>query len=262
MIEIFSNLLIAHILADFPLQPSSWVEDKKRTKGCTWSMLYHVAVVFALSFCALGKQCYRLWWVACIVATTHLIIDIAKVRFTKNGPRSFILDQVLHVGVLVVIVRWGDLLPFWTQWWPLANNSIGVTSSLIVLYLACIWPANYFVRNVLLYCHVQDARAKTCSEDCIISPEDDREKVNRSGALIGGLERAIILTFILMGNYQAAGLTVTAKSLMRVADRDAPRSEYVLAGTLMSLAFALVCALLYFVGVMDAKLLVVPGLRT
>lgn len=261
MIELFSNLLIAHILADFPFQPSSWVEDKKRAKGWTWSMLYHVLVVFVFSFCALGEQCYRLWWVACVIACTHLLIDVAKVSLTRSGPRSFVLDQFLHIGVLLAVVRWGSLMPFWNQWRPLADNSIGVTSSLIAVYLACIWPANYFVRNVLLYCHVQDGRTKHSSEGVIICPEDDREKINRSGALIGGLERAIILTFILMGNYQAAGLTVTAKSLMRVADRDAPRSEYVLAGTLMSLAVALVCALLYFVCVMDATVLVVPGLK-
>lgn len=261
MIEVLSNLLIAHMLADFPFQPSSWVESKKRTKGMTWYMLLHVGVVFALSFIALGRQCLHLWWAACVIAGTHLVIDIAKVRLTKSGPRSFLADQVAHIGVLLAIVYLGDIKPFWTQWWFLENNPFGVRASLIAVYLACIWPANYFVRNVLLYCHVQDAIAKSSSENSAIKQEESKEKINRSGALIGGLERAIVLTFILMGNYQAAGWTIAAKSLMRVADRDAPRSEYVLAGTLMSLAFALICAILYFVCVMDAKILVVPNLR-
>ena len=38
------------------------------------------------------------------------------------------------------------------------------------------------------------------------------------------------------------GLTIAAKSLLRFNDDDGPRTEYVLAGTLLSLLIALACA--------------------
>jgi hypothetical protein len=69
-------------------------------------------------------------------------------------------------------------------------------------------------------------------------PTDEGTK--RMGFWIGCLERIIILTFILANHYDAVGLLIAAKSILRVSDQQARKqTEYVLLGTLASLAFAL-----------------------
>ncbi len=59
------------------------------------------------------------------------------------------------------------------------------------------------------------------------------------GRAIGVLERALTLTFVLLGQYGAAGLVVAAKSLARFKPlEDREFAEYFLVGTLASLMLA------------------------
>lgn len=59
------------------------------------------------------------------------------------------------------------------------------------------------------------------------------------GFWIGCTERLIILTFVLANHYDAVGLLIAAKSILRVSDQQARKqTEYVLLGTLLSLAIA------------------------
>lgn len=68
-------------------------------------------------------------------------------------------------------------------------------------------------------------------------PTDEGTK--RMGTWIGCTERVIILTFVLTSHYDAVGLLIAAKSILRVSDEQArKRTEYVLLGTLLSLAAA------------------------
>jgi hypothetical protein len=59
------------------------------------------------------------------------------------------------------------------------------------------------------------------------------------GRAIGVLERALTLTFVLLGQFGAAGLVVATKSLARFkALEDREFAEYFLVGTLASLLLA------------------------
>ena len=60
------------------------------------------------------------------------------------------------------------------------------------------------------------------------------------------MERFLVLTFILLGRFDAAGLTIAAKSLLRFKDNEKLKTEYVLIGTLLSITIAVVCALVVF----------------
>ncbi|TGE17576.1 hypothetical protein [Hymenobacter elongatus] len=80
-----------------------------------------------------------------------------------------------------------------------------------------------------------------------------RKKLDKDAALkwagtwIGYLERIIILTFVLHDQYEAIGLLIAAKSLLRFRDTDdaRPQTEYVLIGTLASVAGALIVGELF-----------------
>ena len=67
------------------------------------------------------------------------------------------------------------------------------------------------------------------------------------GLVIGALERALVLTFVLRGDFQAIGLILAAKGLIRYAEikdaRDQKVAEYVLVGTMLSLLWAVAVGL-------------------
>jgi hypothetical protein len=77
--------------------------------------------------------------------------------------------------------------------------------------------------------------------------EDDRSTgavAVARGRAIGILERAIVLTLVLVGQYGALGLVVAAKSLARFKNlEDREFAEYFLVGTLASLLLALAAGL-------------------
>ena len=64
-----------------------------------------------------------------------------------------------------------------------------------------------------------------------------------AGALIGNIERWLILMFVILQRYDAIGLLIAAKSIIRFGDSQTQKSEYVLAGTLISIFIAVLAGL-------------------
>ena len=73
---------------------------------------------------------------------------------------------------------------------------------------------------------------------------DGMEELPNAGKLIGILERILALTFILIGQYQAVGFLIAAKSVLRYKDTDTLKTEYVLIGTMLSFGIAVVLGIL------------------
>ena len=87
--------------------------------------------------------------------------------------------------------------------------------------------------------------------DQILRPDDKeairafRERGLRDGGrLIGWLERFLVLTFLMGGDYAAIGLVFAAKGILRYGEikglGDQKVAEYVLIGTMLSLAWAVI----------------------
>ena len=70
------------------------------------------------------------------------------------------------------------------------------------------------------------------------------ENIKNAGALIGNLERILTIVFVIIGQYEAIGFIIAAKSILRFKDTDTAKTEYVLAGTFLSFGIALLCGLL------------------
>lgn len=74
-----------------------------------------------------------------------------------------------------------------------------------------------------------------------------------AGRYIGYLERFLILTFVIVDNYEAIGFLLAAKTLVRYPDISEDRKghfgEYFLVGTLTSFGIALIAGVL--VGQLD-----------
>ncbi len=82
----------------------------------------------------------------------------------------------------------------------------------------------------------------------IESGEAERDSLNKAGSWIGIFERTIVLTLVLIAQYEAIGFLIAAKSILRFGDRneDKPRkkTEYVLIGTLISFSLTILIGLI------------------
>lgn len=214
---------IAHLLSDFLLQPQSWC-DKKEKMVFSPYLFYHVAIVFITSY-VLSFD-YGFWKVAILLTVIHFIIDSVKnyiIQKTKN-TNLFFTDQFFHFITIISIVfsynyTFGIhfLFEFETK-----------TLAIIAGCLLCSKPANIFIKFMF--------RAFSI-ETPFENPDIEEEKsLPNAGKLIGISERLIALALILLGQYEAVGLIIAAKSILRF--NATQKSEYVLVGTLLSFGIA------------------------
>lgn len=98
--NIFWLLILAHLIADFPLQSDKVFALKLKYK---WGLFPHIFIHFITSLLvALPYLKYRNFWIAifCLVGA-HFLLDWLKLIATKKIIRDslliFLLDQLLHV---------------------------------------------------------------------------------------------------------------------------------------------------------------------
>ncbi|WNW02251.1 hypothetical protein RRF68_02180 [Tenacibaculum sp. HL-MS23] len=85
------------------------------------------------------------------------------------------------------------------------------------------------------------------------SPEKEFKKEDdslaKAGKYIGILERLLIFTFIVIGQWAGVGFLLAAKSIFRFGDltsaKDRKLTEYILIGTLLSFGLAILTGLVY-----------------
>jgi hypothetical protein len=224
------QLLLAHFICDFVLQTGKMVAAKR---WFSKAMLLHVALVYITSAVLSG-----LWWWSLPIALLHWLIDSIKIELTKrnhSGITLFVGDQVLHLVVILAV--WAYTQHSWLALaksisLPLWNYPIGL---MVLGYVVVIWPVGYLIR------FATQSITKRVNE----TQGNSEENIEHGGKLIGQFERIIILTFVLLQQYEAIGFLITGKSIIRFAQRDENlRSEYVLVGTMMSYAFSILIGVL------------------
>lgn len=240
-IAILLRLLMAHMLADFLLQPDSWVKDRQISQLQSRYFWLHIAVVGAATYVLLGD--WYNWQVPLIIVATHLLIDVVKILSEKDSTTAFLLDQFTHL--LVIVLVWLGMTDQW-QW---AGKVAGLVFQdervwLIVLgYIINTMPLAVFIRYL----------TRDWSEE-IDKVENDQKKeqkittLKNAGKWIGIIERLLIFTFILFKEFQAIGFLLAAKSVFRFGDlkqtSDRNKTEYILIGTLISFASSIFTGLL------------------
>lgn len=223
VIQLMIMQLIAHLLSDFILQPQSWCDKKEKTVFTPY-LFYHSVVILVTSY-ALSFD-FGFWKAAILLTTIHFLIDGVKsylIQKTKN-KHLFFTDQLLHLLTIVGVVLWYDsncgihfLFEMETKTW-----------AIIAGFLLCTKPANIIIKFLF--------RAFSI-ETPVDNPDNDEEKsLPNAGKLIGISERLLALALILLGQYEAVGLIIAAKSILRF--NATQKSEYVLVGTLLSFGIA------------------------
>lgn len=164
------------------------------------------------------------------IGFTHLVIDVWK-SYKSEGIKWFLLDQLFHCLVLAAIAYVWCLDHSWTISGICSLKLLAVLISVLI----CWKPANIFIKLTLIHYSVN-------------MPEEKEDARFNAGALIGTVERWLILIFVYLGRYEALGLLIAAKSIIRFSESQTNKTEYVLAGTLMSILIAVLCGL-FIVGI-------------
>jgi hypothetical protein len=221
------KLILSHLITDFILQPKSWVDDRNAKHFASLKLYLHILITATLAFILLG---YQYWLVTIIILFTHLLIDGWK-SYQKQTATYFIADQLLHL--LVILGCWyftffnlSDVIATAKQ----VNETLSFwkTATAIVFLTA---PAGILIGQL-----TKQWRDKL--------PEAGN--LANAGKWIGIIERLIIFIFVVYGEYSAIGLLVAAKGIIRFSEKDRQeiKTEYLVIGTLLSIALALVTGLI------------------
>lgn len=227
MILLF-KILLAHLIGDFILQPTSWVLDKEKRKIKSEYLYFH----FLIHTLLLMLLVFRLDFIpyAILLGVIHILIDLLKLYSQSDESKRvwFLIDQFLHVlSIFFIIMLYKnilienyDLVP---QFWPIltAVLFLSIPASITIKNLISIWTPN---------------------------TNDTKQDLENAGMYIGILERLFIFLFIIIGQFSAIGFLLAAKSIFRFGDltksKDRKLTEYVLIGTLLSFGTAIVVGLL------------------
>lgn len=228
---IFIQLILAHLLGDFILQPNSWVAEKENKKLKSKYLYLHILIHTVLSFIFLWNL--ELWWVAVLVGISHFIIDAAKLSFqtVKNKKNWFFIDQALHIVVITGVSFYFNEF----------NVEFLKDQSFLKILMAALFlttPASIFIKILL--------SSWTPVPETVSNIQT--ESLSSAGKYIGILERLLVFTFIMVNHWEGVGFMVAAKSVFRFSDlaqaKQRKLTEYVLIGTLLSFGMAVLTGIL------------------
>ena len=232
---IIVKLLLAHLLGDFLLQPSSWVLDKESKKLKSKYLYIHTLLHGILAWLIVGEIAFG--WFALTLALSHGFIDFLKLQFQKKKTKRnwFVIDQMLHsITILLIASLYKkvtvDFTVFDNQFWILITGILFLTK-----------PTSIIIKNII---SIWTPESKNKNDDSL----------ENAGNYIGIFERLFVFCFILTGHFEAIGFLLAAKSIFRFGDlkeaKDRKLTEYVLIGTLLSFGLALFTGLLVQFGLL------------
>jgi len=222
-----TKLLLSHLITDFELQPRSWVDDRNQKHFASARLYLHGLITASLAYLLMGWQ---YWLVASVILITHIVIDGWK-SYQQQTSTYFLIDQSLHLLVITAcwyftFIKWSEVVVAWQH----LNTQVPLWKT-ITAFVFLTSPAGILIGQI-----TKPWRDKL--------PE--AENLANAGKWIGIIERIIILLFVLQNQFSAIGLLVAAKGIIRFNEKDRPeiKTEYLVIGTLMSIALAVITGLL------------------
>ncbi len=228
---VFIKLILAHLVGDFLLQPTSWVKAKEKKKLKAYQLYVHVLVHGALIMILIWDWTFLPW--AAMIVFAHLVIDALKITLQKKEARTayFMADQFLHILSIYLIFCW-------YQGTILINASIFSEANFLLATLVIFLtvPTSYITSMLI---------AKWTPH----TEENATDSLEDAGKYIGILERLFVFVFIITGHWEGVGFLLAAKSIFRFGDlrkpKDRKMTEYILIGSLISFGIAILVGMSY-----------------
>ncbi|MFV0544426.1 MAG: DUF3307 domain-containing protein [Marinicella pacifica] len=228
---ILIKLICAHLLGDFVLQPRTWVKEKEHHKLLSRRLYMHVLVHGLLVLLVMSSLQY--WLLALVIMASHFLIDVLKLYAQSETTRTrwFMIDQSLHIiGIVVLWFIWFKPTVDFAAWFNSQSLWLYATALLFLTFVAGVVVQILMSRWTEALNDLQDG------------------SLAHAGRYIGMLERLFVFVFIVVGQWQAIGFLLGAKSVFRFGDlresKNRQLTEYVLIGTLLSFAIAVATAML------------------
>lgn len=260
-------LLISHTISDFILQSRSLVEEKSKFKVSSY--FKHGIGLLMTSIPILIFLDIQSWTVVIrtifLVILAHLIIDFMKEKTNhriKPFPNRvnfnlqlFILDQIAHIGFIIIISK-GIVLEYNSvnQYFLenlLNNKGISLADLKIIFEIMYISLSGAFLIPLIFDCiytkidRYSEKLNEILKKDISADEHSFIDEV-KTGRWIGILERALIVIFIVINQVASIGFIIAIKSLARFKMMENKIfSEYYLLGTLFSVAYTLIVFILF-----------------
>lgn len=225
---ILLKLLFAHFFSDFILQTDRICERKKREGSIKFRYQFLHSLTHACITYLFVAQ-WNNWIIPTVILVTHFMMDYVKSTYMKDGMKTFLIDQVVHIAVIftlwILLYKNGKVGLEWLEYY-LDDSRFWFV---ITAYLLVLKPTSIFLSLF----------TKRWTPKETIS-----QSLPNAGKTIGYLERILILTFILTGNIEGVGFLLATKSIFRFGElnkaKDIKITEYVLIGTFASFTVAIV----------------------
>jgi hypothetical protein len=219
-----TKLFLSHLLTDFVFHPAKWIEDRNKRHFSSPYLYIHALLTALLAWVFIGWQ---YWNIALVIFVTHFFIDAWK-SYQRPEVKFFLIDQFLHL--LVILGSWYFIF---CKTFDIRNTWEGITNSehfwiILTAFIFLSLPTSIFIGHA-----TKNWRDKI--------PDVNTESLASAGKWIGIIERTIILILVLVSQYEAIGLIVAAKALLRFNENNRPeiKTEYLLIGTLISTGIAI-----------------------
>ncbi len=233
--EILLRLLVAHLISDFVFQTKKGIENRNQYKYKSKSLYFHILWTGIIAYLLLGD--FTNFWIPLFIIVTHYLIDLWK-SYQTNNIKFFLIDQLLHFTVLILCwlsvsgLQWMDF----KEALMMINNAD--TWSVVLGYISVIWPAAIVIQYATQKWH----------EDI------ENNGLENAGKWIGVIERILVFTFVLLGQYASIGLLIAAKSIFRYSaseSKERKEAEYILIGTLLSFSLSIIIGIIvkYLIGI-------------
>ncbi len=259
--EYFLIYLLIHILGDYYFQSGKLAEQKSKSiKKLIWHLVIYLLVSVGISLPVFSREVF---WSALVLAAAHAVVDIIKQLYIKHGRKTaniyrgriiYIIDQGSHLMCVAAVAYFMaakgcrlQLLPIADDFFKVLNADKMQILSWTVILLANFKPANVTIKQLLSAYRPDPGITKsillqngTKDQEDVKENEEDVDK--KAGAFIGSLERLIILMFLVIHEFSAIGLVLTAKSIARYNKITTVKifAEYYLLGTLLSTTWVII----------------------
>lgn len=243
------RMLAAHLISDFILQPGSMAEKKDKTGFRTSALYLHILITLLILFLLLIPLSFHYWHIIILTAVFHFIIDAGKnlLLYTKAGKvrnpdlnlTIFVTDQVLHFTAIFIL--W---LIFTEQTGVFMLKLSGLLNNdrwwgILICYIFLSTPVSVLIGRITL----------KWSDEITGCNHQEIGGLKSAGKWIGIIERFLIFTFIIAGQFSGVGFLLAAKSVFRFGDlKDSSshmKTEYIIIGTLLSFSIAIFTGLVF-----------------
>ena len=221
-----SHMLIAlfagHFLVDF-FNPSTWAAKTPRvsTPDLLWALI-HAVMAAAITQLFLMSPLDTL--IAGVLVGSGHCLTLQLTASLDEHQASAIGESARLLILLGIWLAFAEI--DWMNAWQ--HIDLFQVSVVVLAYLLILKPTSTLVRFILR----PWVRQMDSSGD---------NSLVKAGAMIGYLERILILSFLLLGEYVAIGFVLALKAAYRFHEaEETAKAEYMLMGTFLSFALTLV----------------------